>query len=89
MGRLRMYWEHLSASDALILAAIAVVIASLYLALRYDRRLQRRRAAEWHDAYFRRGGLVRTLMARWGRGPARLTDQREDAPRPQSQQRGP
>lgn len=89
MGRLRMYWEHLSASDALILAGIAVLIASLYLALRYDRRVQQRRAAEWHDAYYRRGGLVRALMGRWGRGPARLTDQRDDVSRPQAQQRGP
>jgi hypothetical protein len=89
MGRLRMYWEHLSASDALILTAIVVVIASLYFAFRYDRRLQQRRASEWHDAYFRRGGLVRTLMSRWGRGPARLTDQRDDVAHPQPQQRGP
>jgi hypothetical protein len=84
-----MYWEHLSASDALILAGIAVLIASLYFALRYDRRVQQRRAAEWHDAYYRRGGLVRALMGRWGRGPARLTDQRDDVSRPPTQQRGP
>lgn len=89
MGRLRMYWEHLSASDALILAGIAVLIASLYFALRYDRRVQQHRAAEWHDAYYRRGGLVRALMGRWGRGPARLTDQRDDVSRPPTQQRGP
>jgi len=78
MGRSNMYWEHLSASDALILAAIGAVVIGICLAVRHDRRVQRARAAEWHETYFHRGGLIRTLMRRWNRGPARLTDQRED-----------
>lgn len=71
-----MYWQHLSASDVLILGSILCVVVLLLLAIRFDRRAQRRRAAEWHEAYYHRGGLVRALMRRWNRGPARLTDQR-------------
>jgi hypothetical protein len=73
-----MYWEHLSASDALILVVIAAMLVALCWAFRRDRRAQHRRASEWHENYYKRGGLVRTLMSRWHRGPARLTDQRDD-----------
>ena len=35
---------------------------------------ERYRRAEWHYSYFQGGGLVRSLMSRWG-GTKRLTDQ--------------
>lgn len=43
----------------------------------WRRRQKRRRQARWAQRYYREGGLVRTLIARWRKGD-RLTDQRDN-----------
>jgi|GEM_PF-4959579 hypothetical protein len=71
-----MVWRHLSGMDYAALAVLALLLLAIVPVYYWDRRLRRRHAAAWHDAYFRKGGLVRVLMSRWRAGPPRLTDQR-------------
>ncbi|GAA0664778.1 hypothetical protein FHT00_001029 [Sphingomonas insulae] len=71
-----MVWQHLSTVDCLAIAIVVLSLAAIVPLQRRDRRLRQRRAAEWHEQYFHKGGLVRALMRRWRHGPARLTDQR-------------
>ena len=72
-----MVWQHLSVVDYLVLAIFGLAALSIIPLRRRDLRRRRQRAAEWNEAYYRRGGLIRALIARWHRGPARLTDQRQ------------
>lgn len=56
-------------------------VAALFLALPvaafvWLRRAERRARRDWWRMYYREGGLVRSLMARW-RGVPRLTDGRD------------
>jgi hypothetical protein len=61
---------------ALLLLTVVVVLIA-FVALNRRKRL---RQAQWHHDYYRRGGLVRSLMANWHRTP-RLMDQRPQAER--------
>ena len=74
-----MHWENLTTIDPiggggllLLLFALLWLVRRMTQASRAD---QARRMAANH-AYFHGGGLVRALMARWGKGTPRLTDQR-------------
>jgi len=74
-----MHWESLTTIDPIEGSVLLfLLLALIWLARRMtqaSRADQARRAAA-HHAYFHGGGLVRALMARWGKGTPRLTDQR-------------
>lgn len=76
-----MHWENLTTADPIELAGLCllllVMIWAFWLAIRTARAEHRARQAANH-AYFREGGLIRTLIARWHRGTPRLTDQRHE-----------
>lgn len=72
VGR-RQQMAAFSTNDLLLSAAllIAVLGAAAWLIAsgwKHD-ALRRARAERWHNDYFRRGGLVRALMARWSSQP--------------------
>jgi len=71
-----MHWQNLDTIDWLVMGAIALAFLAVIPLYRSDMRLRRNRYADWHHAYFREGGLIRQLMARWLHGTARLTDER-------------
>ncbi|TPG06574.1 hypothetical protein [Sphingomonas oligophenolica] len=66
---------NLSASDKAIFAVLALIFVAATIAYFWFDRREKRRGAQWHKAYFRDGGLVRALMARWTPVP-KLTDLR-------------
>jgi len=72
-----MHWQNLSVSEWIIVAAgtAAAILCAVPL-FRFDSQRDAHRRDAEHRAYFQQGGLIRTLMSRWGRGTPRLTDQR-------------
>ena len=61
---------------SVLVALVAIFTVAMIVGARYERLEQRRRAA-WQRQYFKGGGLVRSLMARWTSVP-KLTDRRSD-----------
>jgi hypothetical protein len=57
---------------SLAAVALGVVVLAIGIALAARQRWRRQRNAAWHRRYFREGGLVRALMARWSH-QSRLT----------------
>lgn len=72
-----MHWQNLSAIDWVVVAVISAALLSVIPIYRSDIRQRRQRSAAWQRVYFQEGGLIRVLISRWGRGAARLTDQRQ------------
>lgn len=63
-------------SGMILIAFTGAMVWLLVAGHRHEKR-QRRRNERWHHAYFREGGLVRALMARWS-SSRRLSDRRDD-----------